>query len=269
MYHIIYKITNLETNKSYIGETKMTIEKRWSSHVRHTKRLHRLQKPLTKFQQEIVNYPDLSKWKLEILENNILPENRIEKEKYYINLYNTLNEGYNSNTGGGGPITHSEETKQKFSSLRKGISRPQHVIDALMKSNKNRVVSEETRLKISIAGKGRKTSDATKEKLRISSTGRTLSQEARQKISDKLTGKKKPKSVIENLKKIHTGNNYNSIYWKIIDPNNNEFIIYNLSKFCRENNLQQANMLKVSNGQRKSHKSYKCFRIDDLKVPGN
>ena len=41
-------------------------------------------------------------------------------------------------------------------------------------------------------------------------------------------------------------------------PNNEVIIIKGLSDFCKQHNLQQSNLNKVANGERKSHKGWKC-----------
>ena len=42
----IYKITNKINNKVYIGKTLGTIENRWKSHIRDSKRTHCEKRPL-------------------------------------------------------------------------------------------------------------------------------------------------------------------------------------------------------------------------------
>jgi hypothetical protein len=41
-----------------------------------------------------------------------------------------------------------------------------------------------------------------------------------------------------------------------IDPNGNKLTIKNLATFCRENNLHQPNMSRVSKGKQKSYKGW-------------
>jgi group I intron endonuclease len=48
--------------------------------------------------------------------------------------------------------------------------------------------------------------------------------------------------------------------WEIITPQGEKFIIKNLNKFCRENGLDQGNMMKVANGKSKHCKHYICKR---------
>jgi len=91
------------------------------------------------------------------------------REKYWISIYDSFNNGLNKNKGGGGPINHSEETKIKMrkpkpdgfgdviSKAKKGKSLP-HVSKALKgkPSNfSNHTHSLESREKMSIAKKGK------------------------------------------------------------------------------------------------------------------
>lgn len=46
--------------------------------------------------------------------------------------------------------------------------------------------------------------------------------------------------------------------WRVIDPSGNEFIIINLKKFCRENNLVDTNMHRVAKGLCGYHKGWQC-----------
>jgi hypothetical protein len=49
----------------------------------------------------------------------------------------------------------------------------------------------------------------------------------------------------------------------ITTPENISFCITNLTQFCKENNLNQGNMAKVSCGKYKQHKGWKCQKIDN------
>ena len=46
-----------------------------------------------------------------------------------------------------------------------------------------------------------------------------------------------------------------------IDPDNNEYVVINISKFCKENNLNKGNVYKCLNKQRKHHKNWKFKRL--------
>lgn len=90
----IYKITNLINGHSYIGQS-ICIEQRWKNHKHYDK--------------DCENYPlyrafrkyGIDNFSFEIIEE-CEPNFLDEKEIYWINFYNTLNEGYNQTSGGSG-----------------------------------------------------------------------------------------------------------------------------------------------------------------------
>lgn len=91
----IYKITNKVNGKSYIGQTRYTIEFRWRQH------LHK--KDNTYFHNAIRKY-GADNFIVEKLEEcNI--EDLNEREIYYIAKYNTFKDGYNLTIGGDGNRT--------------------------------------------------------------------------------------------------------------------------------------------------------------------
>ena len=55
--------------------------------------------------------------------------------------------------------------------------------------------------------------------------------------------------------------NFLSKQWSIITPCGVIINITNLNKFCKDNNLDQGNMVKVSQGKLKQHKGYGCKKI--------
>lgn len=46
--------------------------------------------------------------------------------------------------------------------------------------------------------------------------------------------------------------------YKIYSPNNEILIITNMTKFCKENNLDPSNMFKVANGFKQNYKGWVC-----------
>jgi transposase-like protein len=95
MKGIIYKITNKVNGKSYIGQTRFTLEFRWRQH------LHK--KDNTYFHNAIRKYG------AENFTKEILEECDVDKlnsrEIFYIAKYNTFKEGYNLTIGGEGNST--------------------------------------------------------------------------------------------------------------------------------------------------------------------
>ena len=104
----IYKITNKVNGKSYIGQTRYTIEFRWRQH------LHK--KDNTYFHNAIKKY-GVDNFIVEKLEEcNI--EDLNEREIYYIAKYNTFKDGYNLTIGGDGNRTLLLDDKyEEISSL--------------------------------------------------------------------------------------------------------------------------------------------------------
>jgi group I intron endonuclease len=121
----IYKITNLITNKVYIGETKQTPEKRWKAHLSSLKRPGGC--PALK--AAMLSY-GVENFKIETLVK-CADEHRLTLEKEYITLYNSIApHGYNILEGGqeGGGFKgkkHSSETIAKIkASLKKTTDDP-------------------------------------------------------------------------------------------------------------------------------------------------
>lgn len=93
---IIYKITNKITSKVYIGKTTQIFTLRWYQHF--------FQTGDNKFHQAIKSTP-VTDWTFEVLEAIDLPDTKshseveafiIERERFYIAQFNSIEEGYNS-----------------------------------------------------------------------------------------------------------------------------------------------------------------------------
>ena len=111
---------------------------------------------------------------LEVLEDVSIIGNR---EIYYIEKFDSYNNGYNLTKGGEGLVGLTEESRKKV-------------------GEKNRIrllgskLSDETKKKMSEARKGRKLSDFQKESLLKSNIGREVSEETRNKIAQHFLGSK-------------------------------------------------------------------------------
>jgi group I intron endonuclease len=88
------------------------------------------------------------------------------------------------------------------------------------------------------------------------------SSESRRHMSNAHKGK--PKS------QAHVRNQANAIAeeWILISPNNEELRIKNLLSFCREHAISAAALCEVANGNRKSHKGWRCVRVRDRNAAG-
>lgn len=92
---IVYKVTNQETGKVYVGATSKSIEKRKEDHLQKAQK-----KGGTYFQEAISTYgPDAFTW--EQIDSATTSNELAEKEKKYILKYDSKENGYNSDAGGG------------------------------------------------------------------------------------------------------------------------------------------------------------------------
>ena len=92
MKGIIYKITNKVNGKSYIGQTRYTIEFRWKQHQH--------KKDNTYFHNAIHKY-GIDNFSIEILEECDIKDLN-SREIFYIAKYDTFKNGYNLTIGGDG-----------------------------------------------------------------------------------------------------------------------------------------------------------------------
>lgn len=102
----IYKVTNKINNKIYIGLTSTYYQERWNAHLR------RAFNPYVPdynciFHKAIRKYgKNAFKWEvIEECPNNLLSE----RERYWIDYYNSYKTGYNMTRGGDGVLLYSNE----------------------------------------------------------------------------------------------------------------------------------------------------------------
>ena len=99
----IYKITNINTNKVYIGKTSRTIQERWKEHCKQ-------------FNQDALNRPLYNAMKKYGVDNFLIEvveecdESILSiREQYWIDAYNSYYNGYNATLGGDGrPCVNSQ-----------------------------------------------------------------------------------------------------------------------------------------------------------------
>jgi group I intron endonuclease len=92
---IIYKVTHKETGKVYIGTTESDLKKRKKDHIQKAKSGKGY-----RFQEAIATYgPDAFEW--EQIDSASTSNEAAEKEREYIILYRSEENGFNADTGGG------------------------------------------------------------------------------------------------------------------------------------------------------------------------
>lgn len=96
---LIYKISNDINDKIYIGKTFLTLQQRFNEHCKDSKGF-RMNRPLYK----AMNKYGIEHFKIELVEE-VLDWTRVdEREIYWIDYYDSYNNGYNATLGGDGKV---------------------------------------------------------------------------------------------------------------------------------------------------------------------
>lgn len=123
----IYKITNLINNKCYIGQS-VNIKERWKNHrtASHNPNDEGYDYPL---------YRAIRKYGLENFSFEVLEECKTEelnnKEKYYIDFYNSYKDGYNQTPGGQSNLFFSKLSKEQVSEIQEKLLSGKYMIKTL------------------------------------------------------------------------------------------------------------------------------------------
>lgn len=166
----IYKITNNINGKCYIGKSESNIEKRLNQHKQGKRSSRYLQNSIKKY--------GIENFTFEILEE-CEQSKCCERERYWIQYYDSMNFGYNRTSGGErkSGFKLSLEARQKISKSNKGNPNRCGInASGYGKAyNKGKHLSEETKLKIKRVKElnghgpngwlGRKHTEETKKKL--------------------------------------------------------------------------------------------------------
>lgn len=193
MSWLIYRHKCLVTNKSYIGQTKFSMEYRWNGHCYGAK------KGITYTFYDALRKHGFDCWEHEVLEDNIQTiEEANTAEIFWIDFYDSMKNGYNDTTGGA-QFEMSEESRKRLSNSHKGkkmsTEARQHMSEA-QKIFQNR---PDIKQKASERSKGRKASDAARQKMSQNNCMH------RQEILDKFRGKNSPRAKAVQQIDINTG----------------------------------------------------------------
>ena len=93
---VIYKITNINTGEVYIGKTRADVSKRWTEHIKTSLNIGTVAK--SKIHDALFKHWD--EFLFEVVEVVKNEETLSQREKYYINFYQSNICGYNMNSGG-------------------------------------------------------------------------------------------------------------------------------------------------------------------------
>jgi group I intron endonuclease len=169
---IIYKIVSNINGKTYIGQTKFSLDKRIAQHIKDNKT------PV----QKAINKYGLESFEISIIDKADTRKELSEKEVYWIKELNSkAPDGYNLTDGGDGLINPTKETREKIgkaSSIRNKGSIGWNT--GLTKETDKRVAQQAEKL-----------------------IGRKQTKESNDKRSNSLSGKSKSEEHKDNMKHPH------------------------------------------------------------------
>ena len=147
---VAHKITNIKTNKVYIGQTKSKnveryVENHFISALKNNDNHRYFYRAIRKYGR------DYFKW--EIIDHGVSKKHLDNKERYYIILYKSNNNQFGYNITAGGDKTDSFTNNPDKEEIRE--KHRQNALKGKTLKNKGRDFSEEYREKISISLKGR------------------------------------------------------------------------------------------------------------------
>jgi len=120
--YTVYLLMNTVTQKKYVGITRTSLNRRWTSHkssAKNTKHNHKLPNAIRKYGVDV--------WNMIPLEEGLTLHQATEREKVLISEMDTYKSGYNSSIGGESygytkKVKWSEERRLSMSQIHKGKS---------------------------------------------------------------------------------------------------------------------------------------------------
>lgn len=248
----IYIITNTVNDKVYIGQVgkgkNKTFMKRFDEHIwalnnnRHCNK--HLQRAWNKYGEDSFTFDILEECSKDKLD---------EREKYWIDYYNSYKNGYNCTLGGDGVsgYKHTEERKQKISKAVRGENHPLY----------GKHLSKEHKRKMSESLKSENNTWR----------GRHHSEETKQKMSESQKGKSKSKEHKQKLSEAHKGKPNIKLAKPVVQLSKDGFYItefYGAAEAERQTGVFHSDIAKCCNGKRNSASGYKWIYAEDYKKLG-
>jgi group I intron endonuclease len=254
---VIYRVTNTQTGKIYIGQTTRPLSHRKSSHYTPAEL-----NDGSYFHNSLIKYPK-ELWIWEIIDTvNTIDELNL-KEQYWIGFYksNVREFGYNLSTGGLNNIKTPEVCQRISKALTGRIFSEEHKLH-IKEKRQYQICTNETRKKMSEARSGEK----------HPMYGKSMPDEVKQKISESLSGENHPlygkHRSLETIEKMKLNSKHikNPKYnYTIISPENIKYETDDLNLFCKEHNLNRTGLTMKFYQKTKPEHTYKGWQISRIK----
>lgn len=128
----IYLIENKVNGNKYIGQTVMPLNKRWLAHIQESKTFS--ERPLYR----AMNKYGLDNFNIRVIEETT--EDKLsEREIYWIEHFNSYNNGYNATTGGERSNTIRDDVKERISQSMSNVSRSNEWKESISIGLKNKL----------------------------------------------------------------------------------------------------------------------------------
>lgn len=189
-----------------------------------------------KFARAIRKYKGDS-FSIELIEECVSKQEAGEKEKYYIDLFNSIKEGYNSHIGGFGGHTgaYDKASKRMLGPLNHFYGK-KHKPESLAIMAEKKAIWRNTE-------KGIEWMENHRKRFLSDNPGKDKSAETKLKMSKNRKGK----HCLKNRQ-----------CYLITFPDGHQEEIVGLTEFCKAHGLDQANMSSVVSGRALTHKEFKA-----------
>ena len=211
----VYCIENKLDGKKYIGITQGEIQRRFKQHKTITNTKNSSNKSHIHKAMALYGF---SNFKVYELDSAKTKEELFEKEKYWIKLLDTKNNGYNETNGGEGTFgwkPTEEQNKQNSERIKKVMENESHrqllsekskqYWDSLTKEEQDKKREQFNKTKIGnqhAKGKHWNLSNETKNKISVSKKGYKMSDETKKKLSEKAKLRTGRKCSVETKEKM-------------------------------------------------------------------